>query len=106
MITHYKDSNWKLNKKILGFRKIYHPHDGYAIYDSITSVFREFDIQRKNFSSTFDNASNNTSIINLFVRTIRGGPLSEIFHVICVFHIINLIIQNGLKLMSPSLEVI
>ena len=37
---HYTDSNMKLQKKILGFPKIFHPHDGSSIYDSWTSVFR------------------------------------------------------------------
>ena len=60
----------------------------------------------KNFSITFDNASNNKSATNLFVRTIRKGPLSEIFHVRCICHIINLIKQDGLKLISPSLQAI
>ena len=72
----------------------------------MTSVFGEYDIQSKIFSITFDNASNNKSVINLFVRTIRAGPLSEIFHVRCVFHIINSIVQDGLKLISPSLHAI
>ena len=72
----------------------------------MTSVVREYDIQSKNSSITFDNASNNKSVINLFVRTIRKGPLSEIFHVRCMCHIINLIIQDGLKLISPSLQAI
>ena len=104
--SHYTDSNMKLQKKILGFCKILHPHDGLAIYDSLTSVFGEYDIQSKIFSITFDNASNNKSVINLFVRTIRAGPLSEIFHVRCVCHIINSIVQDGLKLISPSLHAI
>ena len=57
--SHYIDSNMKLKMKILGFRKILHPHDGPSIYDSLTSVFREYGIQSKKFSITFDNASNN-----------------------------------------------
>ena len=101
--SHYTNSNMKLQKKILGFRKILHPHDGPSIYDSLTSVFREYGIQSKNFSITFDNVSNNKSVINLFIRIIREGLLSEIFHVRCVCHIINLIVQDGLKLISPSL---
>ena len=102
--SHYTDSNWKLKKKVLGFRIIYHPHDGPAIYESMTSVFREYNVQNKIFSITFDNASNNTSAIDLFTRTVRGGPLNEIFHVRCVCHIINLIVQDGLTLINPSIE--
>ena len=101
--SHYENSNMKLQKRILGFHKILHPRDGPSIYDSLTSVFREYGIQSKIFSINFDNASNNKNVINLFVRTIREGPLSEIFHVRCIFHIINLIVQDGLKLISPSL---
>ena len=52
------------------------------------------------FSITFGNALNNKSVINLFVRTIRESPLSEIFHVRCVCYIINLIVQDGLKLLQ------
>ena len=106
MTSHYTDSNMKLQKKILGFHKILHPHDGPSIYDPLTSIFREYDIQSKIFSITFDNASNNISVINLFVRTIKESPLSEIFPVRCIFYIINLIIQDGLKLISSSLKVI
>ena len=106
LTSHYIDSNWKLQKKILGFCKIFHPRDEPAIYDSLTSVVREYDIQSKNFSITFDNASNNKSVMNLFIRTNREGLLSEIFHVRCVCHIINLIVQDGLKLISLSLQVI
>ena len=36
----------------------------------LTSVFKEFDIQSKIFSITFDNTSNSTSVMNLFVRAI------------------------------------
>ena len=72
----------------------------------MTSVFREYGIQSKIFSITFNNASNNKSVINLFIRTVREGPLSEVFHVRCVCHIINLIVQDGLKLISLLLEAI
>ena len=103
IISHYTYSNWKLKKKVLGFRIIYHPHNGRAIYESMTSVFREYNIQNKIFSITFDNASNNTSVIDLFIRTVRGGRLNEIFRVRCVCHIINLIVQDGLTLITPSI---
>ena len=102
--SHYTDSNWKLKKKVLGFRIIYHLHDGSAIHESMTSVFRKYNIENNIFSITFDNASNNTSVIDLFIKIVRGGPVNEIFHVRCVCHIINLIVQECLTLISPSIE--
>ena len=95
--SHYIDTNWELHKKMLGFRLICHPHDGPNIYECLTSVFKEYDIVNKIFSITFDNASNNTSAIDLFVKTIRTGSQKEMFHVRCVCHIINLIVQDSLK---------
>ena len=101
---HYTDSNWKLKKKVIGFRLIYHPHDGSAMYESMISVFREYNIQNKIFSITFDNVSNNISVIDLFIKTVRGNLLNEIFYVKCVCHIINLMAQDGLTLISLSIE--
>ena len=48
----------------------------------------------------------NTSTIDLFVRAIKEGPLSEMFHVKCIYHTFNLITQDDLKLISPLLETI
>ena len=74
--------------------------------DGITSVFKEYGIVNKIFSITFDNTLNNTSAIDLFVKTIRMGSQKEMFHVRCVCYIINLTVQEGLKLISPSIVVI
>ena len=63
---HYIDSNRELHKKALGFRLICHPRDGLNIYECITSVFN--DIVNKIFNIIIDNASNNTSAIDLFVK--------------------------------------
>ena len=104
--SHYIDTNWKLHKKVLGFRLICHPHDRPNIYEYVISVFKEYDIVNKIFSITFYNALNNTSVIDLFVKTIRTGPQKEVFHVRCVCHIINLIVQDGLKLISLSITAI
>ena len=58
--SHYTYSNWKLKKKVLGFRIIYRSHDGFVIYESMTSVFREYlifyNVQNKIFSIIFYNA--------------------------------------------------
>ena len=45
--SHYIDSNWKFKKKVLVFHIIYHRHDGPAIYESMTTVFREITYKTK-----------------------------------------------------------
>ena len=78
--TYYTYSNQKLNKKILDFHIVYYPHDELAINDSLTSIFREFDIQSKIFSIKFDNTSKTIQVSQIFfVRMIREDPLSEMF---------------------------
>ena len=72
--SHYIGTNWELHKKVLDLHLICHLDDEPNIYECITSVFKEYDIVNKIFSITFDNASNNTSVIDLFVKTIRTGP--------------------------------
>ena len=39
--THYTNSNWRLNNKIVGFREIFHPHDGPTIYESLISFLKD-----------------------------------------------------------------
>lgn len=60
------------------------------------SVLKEYEITNKLFSISFDNASANTAAIdmflwNIFTLTLARG--SKCFHVRCVCHIINLIVQ-------------
>lgn len=80
------------------------PHNEDSTYDSLTRFLKLFDMQNKNFSIIFHNASNNISVIDLFIKTIKGDPLNEMFNVRCG-HIFNLIV-DGLKLISQSLEAI
>jgi len=85
------NGGWK--KKLLAFRELEYPHTGSVIYAAIMSVLREYEITDKLFSISFDNASANTTTIDMFLRnisTLMPARGSKFFHVRCVCHIINL----------------
>lgn len=101
--AHYIDLSWKINKKIIAFRLVEYPHNANAIFQTVSAVFREYELVDRIFSIIFDNHSANTSSITLFRRnlnTIHGGDL---FHVRCVCHIINLVVQGGLTHIMPQI---
>ena len=95
--AHFVDENWNMNKNIIAFRALDYPHTSENIFNYIFNVFQEYDITSKIISITFDNASANTSAINMFKDQLRPVMNGKLFHGRCVCHIINLLIQDGLS---------
>ena len=93
---HFVDENWIMNKNIIAFRALDYPHTSETLFNYIFNVFQEYDITSKIISITFDNASANTSAINMFKDQLHPILNGRLFHGRCVCHIINLIIQDGL----------
>ncbi|XP_039118096.1 zinc finger BED domain-containing protein RICESLEEPER 2-like [Dioscorea cayenensis subsp. rotundata] len=101
LTAHFVDKDWMLQKRILNFHYMPTPHTGFAISEMISSLLNEWNLEKKLFSITLDNASSNDSFVD-FVKSqlcIRNGLLlnGEFFHVRCCAHILNLIVQDGLK---------
>ncbi|XP_060183253.1 zinc finger BED domain-containing protein RICESLEEPER 2-like [Lycium barbarum] len=103
----YVDDNWKLVSKILNFCRMIPPHTGVELAATIYDCLKEWDIDKKVFSITLDNATNNDSMQNIL-----KGHLSlqqsllcdgEYFHVRCSAQILNLIVQEGLKAANDAL---
>ncbi|KAL5786985.1 hypothetical protein ACOSP7_003934 [Xanthoceras sorbifolium] len=91
--AHFIDSDWQLQKRILSFTQI-GDHRG----DSIGRVF----------TITVDNATANTTAVQYLIRklnswhvdgTVLGG---RFLHVRCCAHILNLIVNDGLKDLDHS----
>jgi len=77
------------------------PHDVVSIADKVMSLLSEWSINKKLFSITLDNASSNKCFIdnlkgqlNISKTLVCDG---EFMHIHCCPHIINLIVQDGLK---------
>lgn len=99
--AHFVDVDWRLNKKILNFCIMPPPHTGLALSEKIYSLVSEWGIDMKLFSMTLDNASNNNVFVDIFKSQLRLKDAlilnGEFFHVRCCAHVLNLIVQDGLK---------
>ncbi|XP_059446001.1 zinc finger BED domain-containing protein RICESLEEPER 2-like [Corylus avellana] len=97
---HYIDEDWRLNRRVLNFCNIPPPHSGHTIAEALHKSFRDWGIENKICSITVDNANANDvamrhirDVFNLGKLLVIGGKL---FHVRCVAHVTNLMVQDGL----------
>ncbi|KAL5787808.1 hypothetical protein ACOSP7_004757 [Xanthoceras sorbifolium] len=99
--AHYIDDYWQLQKKILSFSQIA-DHRGETIGKCIEKVLIDWGID-KVFTITMDNASSNNTAILYIKRKLNswkadGAILDgKYLHLRCCAHIVNLIVNDGLK---------
>ncbi|XP_077222121.1 zinc finger BED domain-containing protein RICESLEEPER 2-like [Tasmannia lanceolata] len=101
LTAHFVDSDWKLQRRIISFCDLEPPHFGVVISDAISACLTEWGIQDKVQSITLDNARNNdVAADQLKINFQSRNKLhykGKIFHIRCCAHILNLMVQDGLK---------
>ncbi|KAF7817627.1 zinc finger BED domain-containing protein RICESLEEPER 2-like [Senna tora] len=98
MVTaHYIDYEWNLQKKVLSFTHVPPPRTGALLAERLFGLLKEWGIEKKIFSITLDNAAYNDEFGCFLPCT------SDFFHIRCGAHILNLIVQEGLKVIDPAL---
>ncbi|KAJ1701202.1 hypothetical protein LUZ63_000981 [Rhynchospora breviuscula] len=107
LTAHYVDANWKLQKRIISFIDLAPPHSGEVISDGILDCLMKWGIQDKIGTITLDNASSNDRAAYLLKSNFEGRDKLHFgglfFHVRCCAHILNLIVQDGLKVIKECL---
>ncbi|WVZ78668.1 hypothetical protein U9M48_026346, partial [Paspalum notatum var. saurae] len=95
-----------LKKKIIWFKELECPHSGYAISDELVLCMTDWGIRDKLFTLTLDNASNNTSACELLINNHKNELLfeGEHLHVRCSVHILNILVQDVMKLIHSAIE--
>ncbi|XP_031096895.1 zinc finger BED domain-containing protein RICESLEEPER 2-like [Ipomoea triloba] len=97
--ANFIDSEWKLQKKIISFVPIY-SHKGENIAKALESSLLDWGLKSV-FSVTVDNAfSNDTALGFLKKKLVSCGCFTVrcmYLHMRCIAHILNLVIQDGLK---------
>ena len=105
LTAHYVEYKWKLNSKILAFCSLPPPHSGPELAQKILVDCK---INKKVLSLTLDNASANNAMVKILKSRLELQDSllcnGEYFHVRCCAHILNLIVQKGLKVASGALE--
>ncbi|XP_048637599.1 zinc finger BED domain-containing protein RICESLEEPER 2-like [Brassica napus] len=109
---HYIDDGWRLHSKILEFCEMKSPHTGEEIANKVFESLKGWGLEKKVFSMTLDNATNNNSMLRILKGKLQmiggsdGGLLSDgkHIHVRCCAHILNLIVKSGLALANSLLH--
>jgi hypothetical protein len=79
-------------------------HTGSAIAKHILGVVNDFDIRNNTMSITLDNASSNTNAIESLSPHLHSYIDGYVVHQRCVCHIINLVVQDGITVVSKYLD--
>jgi hypothetical protein len=97
---HWISSEWKVHKRIIIFL-MESPHNTPSMFNALLKGIQEWNIEAKLFSITLDNATVNNSMMvllrtNLLMKKML--PCEEnLFHIRCGAHVINVVVQDGLK---------
>ncbi|XP_019166614.1 PREDICTED: zinc finger BED domain-containing protein RICESLEEPER 2-like [Ipomoea nil] len=103
---HFIDEEWKLNKKIISFVPIT-SHKGEAVAKVLETCLLDWGI-RNVYSITVDNASSNDTAIGFLKKKLMSWGTSTVkgkyIHMRCIAHILNLVVQDGLKQCDSSVK--
>ena len=123
VVAHYINSDWQMEKRVLGLRLIDCSHSGQNIAERVAIVLAEYGLTEKVFSVTLDNASSNVKAMQK-LRPVLSKYLgievppenpdnsdetedlvnSMFLHQRCACHIINLIVKEALTDLKPLIE--
>ncbi|KAL4198826.1 hypothetical protein AMTRI_Chr03g47970 [Amborella trichopoda] len=101
LTAHYIDESWKLQKRIHSFIYVSSPHTGEVIATTFLDLLVHWKLENKLFIVTLENvAYNDVAASSLQRQLYRNSFLvleGKMFHVRCCAHILNIIVQDGLK---------
>ncbi|XP_019252839.1 PREDICTED: zinc finger BED domain-containing protein RICESLEEPER 2-like [Nicotiana attenuata] len=106
--THFIDDSWRLQSHILRFIDVPAPHDKDTLCSVLLNCLLEWNLERRISTITVENSSTN----NAMMKTLLDEKLCKrdlllmgrVLHVCCAAHILNLIVQEGLKVIEDGIS--
>lgn len=89
------------------FVHVPHPHTGKLLSEALMECIFDWNIDRKLSTLTIDNCSTNDAMIDILLRKLDLRTLwlrGSLFHIRCCAHILNLIVKEGLSVISDGIE--
>jgi hypothetical protein len=103
--AHFIDNKRILQRVLLDFSHIPHPHTGEEIKNILLDTFENYKIQDKIISITTDNAANNKKGVKLLNTYLENYlKVDKVCHFPCFGHVLNLSINDGIKDISNILS--
>lgn len=116
LTAHFMDDQWNLTVKLLNFCHFDPSHDNFELSRKVIGCLQEWGIERNIFSITMDNASANDgnlqnvknqlcsldSLLRTFITSTTAPSLEK--HFKCCAHILDLMVQESLKVVSDLLD--
>nr|KAJ0191201.1 hypothetical protein LSAT_V11C800389740 [Lactuca sativa] len=108
LTAHFIDNEWKLKKKVLCFSS-QESHRGVDIGKMVEKCLMEWEIENV-FTISVDNASANDVAIDFLKKSFQNSNKCLLngkwMHIRCVAHILNLVVQDGIKKVDKAVEIV
>ncbi|KAG6480334.1 hypothetical protein ZIOFF_063834 [Zingiber officinale] len=94
--SHFIDVSWKLQSRLV-------------LTNALVDCLLDWNLDRKLSTLTVDNCTTNDAMIELILDKLPPSSLildGKLFHMRCCAHILNLVVRDGLELISDSIETI
>ena len=79
-------------------------HNAKNIANLIIKIAHQYRIHKRIFSIGFDNASANTASVPELIAECNPILQGKYFHTRCICHILNLAVQDGMKIFKSQIE--
>jgi hypothetical protein len=108
LTCHFISTDWKLQNRIIKFFVVEKPHNGVEMFSVILKFIQEWNIEAKIFGITLGNSAANDIMVDMLKHHLLQNKVlpveGELMHNHCASHIINLIVNDGLRFVDPILS--
>jgi len=97
--SHYVDNNFRVQEDLLDFAHVSVSHIEENLAEHVFKVLSDYNIHTRLFCVTFDNASNNETMIEQLIIILREHSVTwddSSHHIACLAHVLNLAIKKFL----------